>query len=81
MAKRVLALITLTILAVGTILFYNSSTAVNKFAPVAINNANIFTTTGIQSQKEVADDFIASASPTANQLYPTNDIDVCLLLR
>lgn len=74
MTKRVLALITLTILAAGTILFYNSSTAVNKFAPVAISNSNIFTATGIQSQKEVTHDFIASASPTANQLYPTNDL-------
>jgi hypothetical protein len=75
MTKRVLALITLTILAAGTILFYNSSTAANKFAPVAIiSNSNVFTSTGIQSQKEVAHDFIASASPTANQLYPTNDI-------
>jgi hypothetical protein len=58
MTKRVLALITLTILAAGTILFYNSSTAANKFAPVSIiSNSNIFT-----------------ASPTANQLYPTNDL-------
>jgi hypothetical protein len=56
MTKRVLALITLTILAAaGTILFYNSSTAANKFAPVAIiSNSNVFTSTGIQSQKEIA---------------------------
>jgi hypothetical protein len=60
MTKRILALITLTILAAGTILFYNSSTAVNA--------------TVIQSQKEVTHNFIASASPTANQLYPTNDL-------
>ena len=58
MTKRVLALITLTILAAGTILFYNSSTAADKFAPVAtISNSNVFT-----------------PSPTANQLYPTNDL-------
>lgn len=58
MTKRVLALITLTILAAGTILFYNSSTAADKFAPVAtISNSNVFT-----------------PNPTANQLYPTNDL-------
>jgi len=58
MTKRVLALITLTILAAGTILFYNSSTAANKFVPVATaSNSNVFTST-----------------PTANQLFPTNDI-------
>lgn len=58
MTKRVLALITLTILAAGTILFYNSSTAADKFAPVAtISNSNVFT-----------------PGPTANQLYPTNDL-------
>ena len=75
MTKRVLGLITLTILAAGTILFYNSSTAVNKFAPVAMtSNSNIYTTTGIQSQKQVTNYFVASASPTANQLYPTNDL-------
>jgi hypothetical protein len=75
MTKRVLALITVTILAAGTILFYNSSTAVNKSAPVAIiNNGKISTTTGIQIQNEIADYFIASATPTANQLYPTNDL-------
>jgi hypothetical protein len=68
MTKGVLALITLTILAAGTILFYNSSIAVNKFTPVT---SNISTTTGIQSQKEVVP---ASASPTANQLYSTNDV-------
>ncbi|HEY7228140.1 MAG TPA: hypothetical protein VH481_08445 [Nitrososphaeraceae archaeon] len=75
MTKRILALTTLTILAAVTILFYNSSTAVNKFVPVAINsNSNIPTTTGIQSQNEISPYFIASASPTANQLYPTNDL-------
>ena len=75
MTKRILTLIILTILAAGTILFYNSSTAVNKFAPMAIiNNSSISTTTGVQSQKEVSHYFIASASPTANQLYPTNDL-------
>jgi hypothetical protein len=58
MTKRVLALVTLTILAAGTILFYNSSTAADKFAPVVtISNSNVFT-----------------PSPTANQLYPTNDL-------
>src|SRR4029453_2729868 len=58
MTKRVLALITLTILAAGTILFYNSSTAADKFAPVAtISNSNVF-----------------APSPTENQVYPTNDI-------
>lgn len=58
MTKRVLALITLTILAAGTILFYNSSTAADKFAPVAtISNSNVF-----------------APNPTANQLYPTNDL-------
>ncbi len=58
MTKRVLALITLTILAAGTILFYNPSTAADKFAPVAtISSSNVFT-----------------PSPTANQLYPTNDL-------
>ena len=35
---------------------------------------NIPTTTGIQSEKEVTHYYIASASPTANQVYPTNDI-------
>ena len=39
-----------------------------------ISNSNIPTTTGIQSEKEVAHYYIASASPTANQVYPTNDI-------
>lgn len=39
-----------------------------------ISNSNIPTTTGIQSDKEVAHYYIASASPTANQVYPTNDI-------
>ena len=39
-----------------------------------ISNSNIPTTTGIQSEKEVAHHYIASASPTANQVYPTNDI-------
>jgi hypothetical protein len=58
MTKRVLALITLTILAAGTILFYNSSTAADKFAPLAtISNSNVF-----------------APNPTANQLYPTNDL-------
>jgi hypothetical protein len=58
MTKRVLALITLTILVGGTIIFYNSSTAANKFVPVATaSNSNVFTST-----------------PTANQLFPTNDI-------
>jgi hypothetical protein len=58
MTKRVLALITLTILAAGTILFYNSSTAADKFAPVpTISNSNVF-----------------APNPTANQLYPTNDL-------
>lgn len=58
MTKRILALITLTILAAGTILFYNSSIAVNEVTPVIIlGNSNIFTT-----------------SPMANQLYPTNDL-------
>ena len=58
MTKRVLALITLTILAAGTIQFYNSSTAADKFAAVTtISNSNVFAPT-----------------PTANQLYPTNDL-------
>ena len=71
MTKRVLALITLTILAAGTILFYNSSTAANKFAPVAIiSNSNVFTSTGIQSQKEVAHDFIASGEPDGKPTLP-----------
>lgn len=39
-----------------------------------ISNSNIPTTTGIQSEKEVTHYYIASASPTANQVYPTNDI-------
>jgi hypothetical protein len=39
-----------------------------------ISNSNIPTTTGIQSEKEVAHYYIASESPTANQVYPTNDI-------
>ena len=39
-----------------------------------ISNSNIPITTGIQSEKEVAHYYIASASPTANQVYPTNDI-------
>lgn len=39
-----------------------------------ISNSNIPTTTGIESEKEVAHYYIASASPTANQVYPTNDI-------
>lgn len=39
-----------------------------------ISNSNIPTATGIQSEKEVAHYYIASASPTANQVYPTNDI-------
>jgi hypothetical protein len=39
-----------------------------------ISNSNIPTTTGIQSQEEVTHYYIASASPTANQVYPTNDI-------
>jgi hypothetical protein len=44
MTQRVPALIALTILAGGTILSYNSSTAINKFAPAAIiSNSNIST--------------------------------------
>jgi hypothetical protein len=39
-----------------------------------ISNSNIPTTTGIESQKAVTHYYIASASPTANQVYPTNDI-------
>ena len=39
-----------------------------------ISNSNIPTTTGIQSQQEVTHYYIASASPIANQVYPTNDI-------
>ena len=39
-----------------------------------ISNSNIPTTTGIQSEKEVAHYYIASASPKANQVYPTNDV-------
>ena len=39
-----------------------------------ISNSNIPTTTGIESEKEVTHYYIASASPTANQVYPTNDI-------
>ncbi len=39
-----------------------------------ISNNNIPTTTGIESQKVVTHYYIASASPTANQVYPTNDI-------
>lgn len=39
-----------------------------------ISNGNIPTTTGIEAQKEVTRYYIASASPTANQVYPTNDI-------
>jgi hypothetical protein len=39
-----------------------------------INISNIPTTTGIESEKEVTHYYIASASPTANQVYPTNDI-------
>lgn len=39
-----------------------------------ISNSNIPTTTGIEAQKEVTRYYIASASPTANQVYPTNDI-------
>jgi hypothetical protein len=58
MTKRLLALIAFTILAAGTILFYNSSTAADKFAPDAtISNSNVF-----------------APNPTANQLYPTNDL-------
>jgi hypothetical protein len=58
MTKRLLALITLTILVGGSVIFYNSFTAANKFDPVAvIGNSNVFTST-----------------PTANQLFPTNDI-------
>jgi hypothetical protein len=58
MTKRLLALIAFTILAAGTILFYNSSTAADKFAPVAtISNSNVF-----------------APNPTPNQLYPTNDL-------
>jgi hypothetical protein len=41
---------------------------------VIISNSNIPTTTGIQSEKEIKHYYIASASPTANQVYPTNDI-------
>ena len=75
MTKGVLGLITLTILAAGTILFYNSSTAFNKFSPMAIiNNSSVSTTTGTQSQKVVSHYFISSAGPTSNQLYPTNDL-------
>ena len=75
MTKRILVLIVLTIFVAGTILFYNSSTAVNKFAPMAIiNTSSISTTTGTQSQREVSHYFIASAGPTADQLYPTNDL-------
>ena len=39
-----------------------------------ISIINIPTTTGIESEKEVTHYYIASASPTANQVYPTNDI-------
>jgi len=39
-----------------------------------ISNSNIPTTTGIESQKVVTHYYIASTSPTANQVYPTNDI-------
>ena len=39
-----------------------------------ISNNNIPTTTGIESEKEVTHYYIASASRTANQVYPTNDI-------
>jgi hypothetical protein len=58
MTKRALALITLTILVGGTVLFYNPSTAANKFVPVTtISNSNVF-----------------SSTTTANQLFPTNDL-------
>ena len=39
-----------------------------------ISYSNIPTTTGIESEKEVTHYYIASAGPTANQVYPTNDI-------
>jgi len=39
-----------------------------------ISNGNIPTTSGIEAQKDATRYYIASASPTANQVYPTNDI-------
>ena len=72
---RVIALITLTILAAGTVLFYNSSIAITKYAPFKITSNNkIPTTTGIEYQNEVSKYFIASAGPALNQLYPTSDL-------
>jgi len=62
MLKRVIALITLTILAAGTVLFYNSSIAINKYAPFKItSNDNIPTPTGIGYENGLSHYFIASA--------------------
>ena len=75
MLKRVIALITLTILAAGTVLFYNSSIAINKYAPFKItSNDNIPTPTGIGYENGLSHYFIASAGPAANQHYPTSDL-------
>jgi len=75
MLKKVIALITLTILAAGTVLYYNSSIAMNKYTPIEITgNNNIPTTTGVEYQNEISKYFIASAGPAVNQVYPTSDL-------